>query len=445
MTAAPGYDFRIDPDHYVWGSCLLMTLEATKCGLAGQCFDNYDCAQGCGATDIPYGTVTCTEADATRCAVAALTYIIATHITFTSIGCGNNPKSRNYRAYTGAAVPSHPSSPFGNDEDDPDPAGSTSTSNPTSTAAQPSQTATGPKKTPAPDASKTDPGVPTNIINNTNNTTTNNHNNNNNNNNNNNGNNNNNTITTTNNTAAIIGAIVGCLALLCACTVLIFWLRHRNNHNTNNKHTHPDATKPSKPSRARKLFKKTQSKSPPSSDSLASEICPAEFKALAQKVHLHEVGVVEADSHTRAINELGGRERDVEEVKWPGAGYGLYRQQSGRGPGDNKMVGNNKTGWEPPHRAGYYGTADGGVRYYGAANDSGFKPGVGDGGVEGRYEMGGEGYERVDWKRWYGGERDMDRARDRDRGGWEERVVGGRGKSVWVGGQQWAGGPVELP
>ncbi|KAK4140579.1 uncharacterized protein C8A04DRAFT_14842 [Dichotomopilus funicola] len=58
MTAAPGYDFRIDPDHYVWGSCLLMTLEATKCGLAGQCFDNYDCAQGCGATDIPYGTVT---------------------------------------------------------------------------------------------------------------------------------------------------------------------------------------------------------------------------------------------------------------------------------------------------------------------------------------------------------------------------------------------------
>lgn len=55
-TANGGFDCRVDLENRLWGFCPTTVIAASDCGLAGSCFDNFDCKSGCGLTDAPLTT-----------------------------------------------------------------------------------------------------------------------------------------------------------------------------------------------------------------------------------------------------------------------------------------------------------------------------------------------------------------------------------------------------
>ncbi|KAK4043901.1 hypothetical protein C8A01DRAFT_31999 [Parachaetomium inaequale] len=207
-TANNGYDCRVDLLNDLWGFCPNTVIAATDCGLAGSCVDSFSCSKGCGRTDKPYTTFTCSESNAPFCSTALLT--LPNNVgPFTYLACGRGPSTDVYFAFTTTTKPT--SSP------QPTTSPTTTSSSPTSpretarsntASSTPQQTAqsTGPSNTASPTSNPTasdtttaqSAPAPSN--------------------------------SSPNNTGAIIGGTFGCLALLCGCLIVIFWLRHRNRN-----------------------------------------------------------------------------------------------------------------------------------------------------------------------------------------------------------------------
>ncbi|KAL2129890.1 hypothetical protein VTI74DRAFT_7165 [Chaetomium olivicolor] len=221
-TANGGFDCRVDLLHDLWGFCPSTVIAATDCGLAGSCVDNFACSKGCGKTDQPLTTFTCSDAREPFCSTALLT--LSNNVgPFSYIACGRSPNTDNYMAVTTAAKPSTTTQPTSSTT-------STAPTSPRETASTAPQTSSSGFHAAAQSTTSSDGPAPTRGSNN--NDTNNNSNNNNNNN------NNSNPSTppsnSGNNIPAIIGGTVGCLALVCACAVAIVWLLRRKNRNAAN-------------------------------------------------------------------------------------------------------------------------------------------------------------------------------------------------------------------
>jgi len=52
-TALPGFDCRFDTIHNLFGFCPTTVIQATDCGLAGNCVDSFSCSTGCGIVGNP--------------------------------------------------------------------------------------------------------------------------------------------------------------------------------------------------------------------------------------------------------------------------------------------------------------------------------------------------------------------------------------------------------
>ena len=47
-TARDGYEFRVDLEHNLWGSCQVTAADVGRCDFAGERVDAFSCTSGCG-------------------------------------------------------------------------------------------------------------------------------------------------------------------------------------------------------------------------------------------------------------------------------------------------------------------------------------------------------------------------------------------------------------
>ncbi|KAK3896706.1 hypothetical protein C8A05DRAFT_39747 [Staphylotrichum tortipilum] len=187
-TANNGFDCRVDLLHDLWGFCPSTVIAATDCGLAGSCVDNFSCSKGCGFTDTPFTTFTCSDPKAPFCSTALLTLsnnhrpLLCIHHHQTLIHF--HPRTLHLLQTILLLPHRHTSNP----RKTLSPLPSTVPSESSSTVASESSS------TPA-SQTGTDP-TPSN--------------------------------SQPNNTIPIIAGVVGCLALLCICTVAVVFLLRRN-------------------------------------------------------------------------------------------------------------------------------------------------------------------------------------------------------------------------
>ncbi|GAB1316327.1 hypothetical protein MFIFM68171_06537 [Madurella fahalii] len=188
-TANPGFDIRVDLLNDLFGFCPTTVITATDCGLAGSCVDGFGCLDGCGFTDRPLTTFTCSQSNEPFCSIARLT--LSGNIgPFTYIGCGRTPTTVEYYAFTTEPTSSSPST-IQETTSLPSQTPSTLPSATISTPRAPSGTDT-PANSASSGTGDGGGGTPPD------------------------------------NTGAIIGGVVGCVALLCVCGVAIAWIMRRN-------------------------------------------------------------------------------------------------------------------------------------------------------------------------------------------------------------------------
>ncbi|KAH6631715.1 hypothetical protein F5144DRAFT_229611 [Chaetomium tenue] len=188
-TAESGFDIRVDVVNSAWGFC--GSNNPKQCDMAGVCFDNFSCSTGCGSGNPALKTWTCAGTKARYCSTDLLTLSSDSPDAVTYLACGDRPdRTQLYKAFTTTATPSTSSSTAATPLPTPQ-----QTSQITTTDTSPSETA----------AASTDSA--NNDSNNTNSADT------------------NTSTSTSTDTAMIVGASIGCVALICICVVVVFLIR----------------------------------------------------------------------------------------------------------------------------------------------------------------------------------------------------------------------------
>ncbi|KAL2147655.1 hypothetical protein VTI28DRAFT_8109 [Corynascus sepedonium] len=197
-SAEPGWDVRIDLEQNLWGFCDRTFVGTTQCGLAGRCTDSFSCSTGCGrTTEGDFPTWTC-SGSTPYCSLNYLT-LSENGGPFTYIACNSNADVKTYWAWTTNETPPSSSSEPSTSEDPSSETTARQASQPTT--GSPRNTASGADPTSDPNtestASDTDNSASKNDL----------------------------------NISAIIGGVVGCVALICACVLFIYWMRQRSKTN----------------------------------------------------------------------------------------------------------------------------------------------------------------------------------------------------------------------
>ncbi|KAL1843093.1 hypothetical protein VTJ49DRAFT_3040 [Mycothermus thermophilus] len=181
---------RVDTLNGLWGFCPTTVIAAADCGLAGSCVDSFSCSGGCGFTDQPLTTFTCSSgSDAAFCSTALLRFPDSPGA-FTYLACGRGPITEEYLAFTTETSSSSKTQS----------SVSTATSTTEDRTATPGPTLASP--------SRTEDAVPTSTD--TNNDTSQSQ-----------------SSSAPINIGAIVGGVIGCVALICGCIIVLYWLRQR--------------------------------------------------------------------------------------------------------------------------------------------------------------------------------------------------------------------------
>ncbi|KAI1344031.1 hypothetical protein F5Y15DRAFT_411883 [Xylariaceae sp. FL0016] len=181
-TADSGYNCRIDISTGLWGFCPTTVSSASDCGLAGACFDNQGCSDGCGKLGTSgLTTFTCSGSDMPYCSTVLLEEGVDQ--TFSYIACG-----RESRVDTLLASPTKETTT----------SKSTSTASATESAKVASQSVSGSSTL----ATSTQDSATSSAASASNGQTT-------------------------TNTGAIVGGVIGGLALICGTVVAVVYLMRR--------------------------------------------------------------------------------------------------------------------------------------------------------------------------------------------------------------------------
>ncbi|SPQ24228.1 a0dff3bf-ce28-4154-a574-b1657f33762b [Thermothielavioides terrestris] len=190
-TAESGYDIRVDVANSAWGFC--GSNNPNQCDMAGTCVDSFSCSRGCGFGNTYLDTWTCSDSSNRYCSTALLTLSSDTTRAVTYLACADKPgRTEEFMAFTTTT----PASSSSSSSTTPPQASQTMI---TSTQSVPTTTSvadTGSPNAPSP-SSSADPA------NNSSSSSSNNN----------------------NNTGMIVGASVGCVALVCVSVVIVFLIR----------------------------------------------------------------------------------------------------------------------------------------------------------------------------------------------------------------------------
>ncbi|KAK3905576.1 hypothetical protein C8A05DRAFT_12600 [Staphylotrichum tortipilum] len=190
-TADSGYEIRVDTTNGAWGFCA--TKNANQCDMGDTCVDDTTCTAGCGFGNKALKTWTCPHGR--FCSTALLTLSDPAGV-YTNLGCGDKPNiTDRYQAWTTTPKPSTSTSTST--------PSSSSTTSPTTSPSTPGQTtpaASAGSGAPNPASSPSSPSSPSTL-----------------------------SPDPPNNTPAIIGAVVGCVSLICLSVVAVFLIR-RSRH-----------------------------------------------------------------------------------------------------------------------------------------------------------------------------------------------------------------------